>query len=70
MNTPTQYRLSTITCPNCQSQEVFKLSPGNSQQFYRCPSCSNILKAKSGDCCIFCSFGSEDCFSSEQNLAC
>ncbi|WP_415077778.1 GDCCVxC domain-containing (seleno)protein [Polynucleobacter necessarius] len=36
---------------------------------YRCRSCSAILKPKSGDCCILCSFGNRDCSSSEQNLA-
>ncbi|WP_305120694.1 MULTISPECIES: GDCCVxC domain-containing (seleno)protein [Polynucleobacter] len=36
---------------------------------YRCKACSTILKPKSGDCCIFCSFGNTDCSSSEKNLA-
>ncbi|WP_415066784.1 GDCCVxC domain-containing (seleno)protein [Polynucleobacter necessarius] len=30
---------------------------------------NNILKPKSGDCCIYCSFGDIDCSSAEQNLA-
>nr|WP_305728826.1 GDCCVxC domain-containing (seleno)protein [Polynucleobacter asymbioticus] len=42
---------------------------GTSQHLYRCRSCSAILKPKSGDCCILCSFGDRDCSSSEQNLA-
>ncbi|WP_293596999.1 MULTISPECIES: GDCCVxC domain-containing (seleno)protein [unclassified Polynucleobacter] len=60
---------TTITCPNCRGQESLEISQGYSQHLYRCPSCSTILKPKSGDCCIFCSFGSLDCSSAEQNLA-
>ncbi|WP_304608924.1 MULTISPECIES: GDCCVxC domain-containing (seleno)protein [unclassified Polynucleobacter] len=58
-----------ITCPNCYGQETLEISQGYSQHLYRCPSCSIILKPRSGDCCIFCSFGSQDCSSAEQNLA-
>ncbi|WP_370625647.1 GDCCVxC domain-containing (seleno)protein [Polynucleobacter sp. es-GGE-1] len=42
---------------------------GSSYHLYRCHSCSTILKPKSGDCCILCSFANRDCSSSEQNLA-
>ncbi|WP_369411513.1 GDCCVxC domain-containing (seleno)protein [Polynucleobacter finlandensis] len=60
---------SVITCPHCKATEALEIPEGSSQQFYRCPSCSGILKTKSGDCCIFCSYGNVDCSSSEQNLA-
>ncbi|WP_285896681.1 GDCCVxC domain-containing (seleno)protein [Polynucleobacter corsicus] len=61
--------LTTITCPDCCGQETLEISQGYSQHLYRCPSCSTILKPRSGDCCIFCSFGSQDCSNAEQNLA-
>ncbi|ABP34804.1 GDCCVxC domain-containing (seleno)protein [Polynucleobacter asymbioticus] len=60
---------SVVTCPHCQASEVIKVEAGTSQHLYRCRSCSAILKPKSGDCCILCSFGDRDCSSSEQNLA-
>jgi len=60
---------STITCPYCKASEVLEVPQGSSQHLYRCRSCHNILKPKSGDCCIFCSFGDADCSSAEQNLA-
>ncbi|WP_304609514.1 GDCCVxC domain-containing (seleno)protein [Polynucleobacter sp. CS-Odin-A6] len=69
VNTISQIPLSVITCPHCQGHDIVEIPQGSSHHFYRCPSCSGILKTKSGDCCIFCSFGSLDCSSSEQNLA-
>ena len=60
---------SIVTCPHCQASELINLEGGVSYHLYRCQSCSVILKPKSGDCCILCSFGDRDCSSSEQNLA-
>ncbi|OWF65799.1 hypothetical protein B6A14_08535 [Polynucleobacter hirudinilacicola] len=60
---------STITCPYCQATETLEIPRGSSQHLYRCRACACILKPKSGDCCIFCSFGDLDCSSAEQNLA-
>ncbi|WP_425594886.1 GDCCVxC domain-containing (seleno)protein [Polynucleobacter yangtzensis] len=68
MNKTIQYPQAIVTCPHCQNSEIVSSDEG-SQHFYRCGSCSAILKPKSGDCCILCSFGNRDCFSSEQNLA-
>nr|WP_216859666.1 GDCCVxC domain-containing (seleno)protein [Polynucleobacter sp. UB-Tiil-W10] len=59
---------STVTCPHCQVSEIINFEEG-APHLYRCRSCSAILKPKSGDCCILCSFGDRDCSSSEQNLA-
>ncbi|WP_420875813.1 GDCCVxC domain-containing (seleno)protein [Polynucleobacter sphagniphilus] len=60
---------STITCPHCQAQETLEIAGNSSHYLHRCKACSGILKTKSGDCCIFCSFGNVDCSRSEQNLA-
>jgi len=59
---------SVLTCPYCQATEIVTSEIG-AQHLYRCRACSAILKPKSGDCCILCSFGNRDCSNSEQNLA-
>ncbi|MEI6183494.1 MAG: GDCCVxC domain-containing (seleno)protein [Polynucleobacter sp.] len=69
MNISPEIQRSTITCPHCEATEALEIPRGTSQHLYRCRACSNILKPKSGDCCIFCSFGDLDCSSAEQNLA-
>ncbi|WP_353427082.1 GDCCVxC domain-containing (seleno)protein [Polynucleobacter sp. MWH-UH19D] len=69
MNTIQNYLESTITCPQCHASETICLESGIGVHFYRCKSCSAILKPKSGDCCVLCSFGDRDCLSPEQNLA-
>ncbi|WP_370624722.1 GDCCVxC domain-containing (seleno)protein [Polynucleobacter sp. 80A-SIGWE] len=69
MTTLLQEHCSTITCPICLNAEILALPKGSSQHLYRCHSCKTILRPKSGDCCIFCSFGSIDCSSPEKNLA-
>ncbi|MES2587220.1 MAG: GDCCVxC domain-containing (seleno)protein [Pseudomonadota bacterium] len=69
MATLIQDHSSKITCPICLAAETLALPKGSSQHLYRCQSCKTILRPKSGDCCIFCSFGSVDCSSSEKNLA-
>ena len=60
---------STITCPHCSATETLEITKGYSLHLYRCFACGGILKPKSGDCCIFCSFSDLDCSSAEQNLA-
>jgi len=31
------------------------------QYFYDCKGCGELLKAKPGDCCVFCSYGTVQC---------
>nr|WP_305798625.1 GDCCVxC domain-containing (seleno)protein [Polynucleobacter sp. MWH-Braz-FAM2G] len=69
VNINIEQRYSNITCPHCLATESHPMPLGSSMHLYRCGSCNNILKPKSGDCCIYCSFGDMDCSSPEQNLA-
>ncbi|WP_286298636.1 GDCCVxC domain-containing (seleno)protein [Polynucleobacter sp. TUM22923] len=69
MNVLIEKHYSLITCPCCQETQMLEVQEGLSQQFYRCPSCATLLKTDSGDCCIFCSYGSLTCSNPEQNLA-
>lgn len=31
------------------------------QWFYECENCTTVLRPKSGDCCVFCSYGTAKC---------
>ncbi|MGA7000506.1 MAG: GDCCVxC domain-containing (seleno)protein [Pseudolabrys sp.] len=52
---------STITCPKCGHQATERMPTDACQFFYDCKGCGERLKPKSGDCCVFCSYGSAPC---------
>lgn len=52
---------SVITCPHCGHQQAEKMPVDACQYFYTCKSCGKILKPKTGDCCVFCSYGNVPC---------
>lgn len=52
---------STITCPKCNHQETLEMPTNFCQYFWRCTNCKIDLKAKKGDCCVFCSYGDKKC---------
>ncbi len=29
--------------------------------FYDCTNCGQVIKPRTGDCCVFCSYGTEKC---------
>jgi hypothetical protein len=50
-----------LTCPVCGARQK-AIMPGNAcQHFYECTHCHTILKPKSGDCCVFCSYAENQC---------
>ncbi|MBK5113346.1 MAG: hypothetical protein KGD59_02355 [Candidatus Heimdallarchaeota archaeon] len=53
--------LSVITCPDCSFQKEEKMPENYCLLKYRCTNCGKILIPKPGDCCVFCSFGTEKC---------
>ncbi len=57
---------STITCPNCGHQKEETMPTDACQYFYDCERCQAVLKPKQGDCCIYCSYGSENCTSIQE----
>ncbi len=61
---------SLLTCPNCgfQKSEVMPLDA--CQYFYVCSSCEIMLKPKTGDCCVYCSYGSEPCPPKQKGDSC
>ena len=52
---------SIITCPHCGHQKEEEMPMDACQYFYQCAQCQKILKPKSGDCCVFCSYGTVSC---------
>ena len=52
---------STLTCPLCGLTETVVMPTDVCQWFYDCKGCGKRLSPKSGDCCVFCSYGSVPC---------
>ncbi|MHA1211864.1 MAG: GDCCVxC domain-containing (seleno)protein [Candidatus Heimdallarchaeota archaeon] len=52
---------SIITCPNCGFKKEETMPTNYCQVKYKCTNCGSILKPKSGDCCVYCSYGTEKC---------
>lgn len=52
---------SVISCPVCSFQKEETMPTDACQYFYECGNCKSILKPKSGDCCVYCSYGSVKC---------
>ena len=52
---------SVLTCPKCGYQRAEAMPTDACQYFYECENCHTTLKPLSGDCCVFCSYGSVKC---------
>lgn len=52
---------STITCPVCGHARAELMPTDACQWFYECELCKTVLRPKTGDCCVFCSYGSNKC---------
>ncbi|MHA1243925.1 MAG: GDCCVxC domain-containing (seleno)protein [Candidatus Heimdallarchaeota archaeon] len=52
---------SIITCPNCGFSKEETMPTNYCQLKYKCSNCNAILTPKTGDCCVYCSFGTEKC---------
>ena len=52
---------SALTCPQCGTTAVETMPPDACQFFYDCQGCNAVLRPKSGDCCVFRSYGSVQC---------
>jgi hypothetical protein len=53
--------ISTLTCPVCGHPSMETMPVDACQFFYECKGCGELLKPKTGDCCVFCSYGSVPC---------
>ncbi len=52
---------STITCPHCQFEKSETMLVDSCQVVYECQQCHDTLRPKVGDCCVFCSYGTNPC---------
>ena len=52
---------SRITCPDCGHAELEIMPTDACQWFYDCKGCGTLLRPKPGDCCVFCSYGTQPC---------
>jgi hypothetical protein len=53
--------VGVIRCPFCAAASQAEMPVSACLYFYECPSCRRLLKPKSGDCCVFCSYGEHQC---------
>ena len=58
---------SVLTCPECGHSKSETMPTNACIYFYECESCKTLLKPKSGDCCVFCSYGSVPCPPIQEN---
>lgn len=52
---------SAITCPECGYVKTETMPTDACQWFYECEECKAVLRPLAGDCCIFCSYGTQKC---------
>lgn len=52
---------SVLTCPQCSHSEQATMPTDACQFYYECGHCKVVLRPKTGDCCVFCSYGSVKC---------
>ncbi|MFZ4703464.1 MAG: GDCCVxC domain-containing (seleno)protein [Candidatus Methylumidiphilus sp.] len=50
-----------LTCPVCRHGSVETMPFDACLYFWECPGCHTLLKPRSGDCCVFCSYGDTPC---------
>lgn len=53
--------VSLITCPVCGFKKQETMPVDSCQFFYECENCKSVLRPKPGECCVFCSYGTEKC---------
>ena len=52
---------SELRCPECGFVELLEMPTDACAFFHECGSCHVVVRAKPGDCCVFCSYGSVPC---------
>ncbi|HMU21991.1 MAG TPA: GDCCVxC domain-containing (seleno)protein [Sphingorhabdus sp.] len=61
---------STLTCPVCGTSKTETMPTNACQFFYDCTGCGTVLRPLTGDCCVFCSYGTVKCPPIQQDDDC
>jgi hypothetical protein len=61
---------SILTCPRCGGTTLEKMPTDSYRLFHKCVHCHTLMRPKAGDCCVFCSYGSEKCPLAQMQSAC
>ncbi len=61
---------SVLTCPHCGGKSEETMPTDACQYFYECSKCGTIIKPRSGDCCVYCSYGSVPCPPQQEEKKC
>ena len=61
---------SVLTCPHCGFAAVEAMPIDACIYVHECAGCGALLRPKSGDCCVFCSYGSVKCPPVQQLRSC
>lgn len=61
---------SVITCPECEFSVEEEMPTDACQFFYECKSCKTLLKPLPGDCCVYCSYGTNPCPPIQEDKSC
>jgi len=57
----TRQKFSTLRCPECGHSSREAMPVDACLYYFVCPACERLLKPRSGDCCVFCSYGDQPC---------
>jgi hypothetical protein len=52
---------SLITCPSCGFSRDETMPTDACLFYWECPACRALIRPKAGDCCVYCSYGTEPC---------
>ncbi|HEX2092747.1 MAG TPA: GDCCVxC domain-containing (seleno)protein [Longimicrobiaceae bacterium] len=52
---------SVLRCPACGAKREETMPTDACVFFYECTGCGALLRPEPGDCCVFCSYGTEPC---------
>jgi hypothetical protein len=61
---------STITCPVCGHRTDATMPTDACAWLYECGNCKTVLRPKPGDCCVYCSYGTNKCPPMQQPSSC
>lgn len=62
--------VSTITCLQCGFEKEEIMPTDVCLFFYECTNCKVLLRPVTGDCCVFCSYGTVKCPPKQQEHRC